>query len=118
MTLTSTVLALVDHVAALAAAHVKLVKHNEEAHLLMATRADLDSALTQLEAALRATVATIGTAVSDLAAKVEPAMDMAPEMQRITAATQMLTQLAEAVQAAGVDGTGLVPHPPPAWPAP
>lgn len=101
VTLAETVRRLVDlaQVAAENQAAILALQRRTEAEL-MATKAELNDALTQMETALRATVTTIGTAVSDLTSHATAAGDLTEEVSRISAAKETLVQLAEEVQAA------------------
>lgn len=91
---------LVPQVQALAHAQGEALRRLQEVEATMVTRAELSAGLTQLEAALRATVTSIGAAVADLAARVPAGLDLEPELARVNAATLTLTQLAEAVHEA------------------
>lgn len=78
---------------------------------LAQTQADLDAALTAFEAAQAAAIQEIDTAVSDILAKVPPAVDLSAEVGRIQAAQQSLQTAADAIKA---DDAAPKPAPAPA----
>jgi chromosome segregation ATPase len=97
--LSEVVRALVDFAQTLAENQAALLKRQQELEQqIMVTKAEVETALTQMETALRAAVATIGATMADQEARVTAAADLTEIMGRINAATQTIAQLEEAVQ--------------------